>query len=149
MKKSDLWTGVVFVLIGLGCLAIALLWQTPLSSFLCGLCGAFTVPGIVQIIKYFKWTSPQNAPIYQERLEQEQIDFRDERKSMLRDRSGRYAYILGMLVLVAAMVVLYVLEAFEVIGEAEARLTILLLAGYELFQLVAGWAIYRLLETKY
>lgn len=149
MKKSDLWAGVIFILIGLACLAGALLWETPLSSLLCGLCGAFTVPGIVQIIKYIKWTSPRNAPIYRERLEQEQIDLRDERKSMLRDRSGRYAYILGMLVLCAAMVVFYILGAFGVIGEAEARLMILFLAGYLLVQFIAGMVIYRMMERRY
>ena len=149
MKKRDLWTGLCFILAGLTCLARALLWETPLSSFLCGLCGAFTVPGIAQVVKYVKWTSPKNAPIYQERLEQEQIDLRDERKSMLRDRSGRYTYILGMLALAAAMVVFYLLEAFEVIGKAEGRLVILFLAGYLLFQLFAGVLIYRWLEKKY
>lgn len=149
MKKSDLWTGAVFILTGLACLAGALLWETPLSSFLCGLCGAFTVPGIVQIIKYVRWTSPKNAPVYRERLEQERIDLRDERNSMLRDKSGRYAYVLGMLVLSAAMVVFYMLEAFGMIGEAETRLVILFLAGYLLFEFLAGIAICRWLERKY
>lgn len=149
MKKRDLWTGVVFVLIGLGCLAAALLWETPLGSLLCGFCGAFAAPGAVQIYKYVKWTNPRNAPVYRERLEQEQIELRDERKSMLRDKSGRYAYVLGLLALAAAILVLYVLQAFEVLGYAEARLMILFLAGYLLFQFFAGIIIYKLLDAKY
>ena len=149
MKTRDLWTGVIFVFLGLAFLAGALLWETPLNSFLCGLCGAFTVPGVVQIGKYVKWTSPQNAPLYRERLERERIDLRDERKTMLRDRSGRYAWILGLLLLCAAMVVFYLLEAFGVIGAPEAHLVILFLAGYLLFQFAAGMVIYRLLEKKY
>ena len=149
MKKRDLWTGVGMTAAGVLFLLAALLWETPLESLLYGLFGAFAAPGTVQIYKYVKWTNPKNAPVYRERLEQEQIDLRDERKSMLRDRSGRYAYILGLLVVAVAMLAFSVLEAFGVVGEAEARLMILSLAGYALFQLVAGWVIYRLLETKY
>lgn len=149
MKKRDLWTGVGMTAAGVLFLLAALLWETPLESLLYGLFGAFAAPGTVQIYKYVKWTNPKNAPVYRERLEQEQIDLRDERKSMLRDRSGRYAYILGLLVVAVAMLAFSVLEAFGVVGEAEARLMILSLGGYALFQLVAGWVIYRLLETKY
>lgn len=149
MKKSDLWTGVGMTAAGILFLLAALLWETPLESILYGLFGAFAAPGTVQIYKYVKWTNPKNAPVYRERLEQEQIDLRDERKSMLRDRSGRYAYILGLLAVAVAMLAFSVLEAFGVVGEAEARLMILSLAGYALFQLVAGWVIYRLLDAKY
>lgn len=149
MKKSDLWTGVGMTAAGILFLLAALLWKTPLESILYGLFGAFAAPGTVQIYKYVKWTNPKNAPVYRERLEQEQIDLQDERKSMLRDRSGRYAYILGLLAVAVAMLAFSVLEAFGVVGEAEARLMILSLAGYALFQLVAGWVIYRLLDAKY
>ncbi len=149
MKKSDLLTGAVFILAGLACLAGALLWETSLSSLLCGLCGAFIAPGVVQVIKYVKWTSPKNAPRYQERLEQEQIDLRDERKSMLRDKAGRYAYILGMALVVIAELVFAVLNELGLIGQEEGRLIILLLAGFLLFQFLAGIAIYHWLEKKY
>lgn len=149
MKKSDLWTGIVFILTGLAFLAAALLWETPLESLFYGLFGACAAPGVAQICKYVKWTRPKNIPLYQEMLEQEQIDLRDERKSMLRDRSGRYAYILGLLTVAVAMLVFAILEMLGIIGEDAAQLVILSLAGYALFQLVAGWVIYRLLETKY
>lgn len=149
MKKRDLWTGVGMTVAGILFLLAALLWKTPLESLLYGLFGAFTAPGIVQICKYVKWTRPENAPFYRARLEQEQIDLQDERKSMLRDKSGRYAYILGLLIVAAAMFVFAALEAFGVIGEPEARLVVLFLGAYALFQLIAGMVIYRRLEKKY
>ena len=149
MKKRDLWTGLCFILAGLACLARALLWETPLGSLLCGLCGAFTVPGVVQIIKYVKWTSPKNAPIYQERLEQEQISLRDERKAMLRDKAGRYAYILGLALVLIAEMVFAVLMELGVIGQEEGLLIILLLAGYLVIEYLAGVVIFRCLEKKY
>ena len=103
MKKSYLWTGLGMIVLGMIFLAIAIFWDTPLGSLLCGFSGAFTAPGIVQVIKYVKWSNPKNAPLYRERLEEEQIELRDERKEMLRNKSGRYAYILGLLVAAAAM----------------------------------------------
>lgn len=149
MKKRDLWIGVGMIAAGIACLLTALSWAAPLGGLFFGLCGALTVPGVAQVCKYVKWTRPGNAPVYQERLEQERIELRDERKSMLRDKSGRYAYILGLLTLTASILALYLLEAFGVIGWKEARLSILFLAAYVLFQVIAGIAIYRLLEKKY
>lgn len=149
MKKRDLWIGVGMIAGGVLCLLGALSWATPLGGLLFGLCGALTVPGVAQVRKYVKWTSPQNAPVYRERLEREQIDLRDERKSMLRDKSGRYAYILGLFTLAAAIFVFYLLEAFGMIGWRETRPIILFLGCYILFQAIAGMAIYRLLEKRY
>lgn len=149
MKKRDLWIGVGMIAAGILCLLTALSWATPLGGLFFGLCGALTVPGIAQICKYVKWSSPERAPIYRQRLEQEKIDLRDERKSMLRDKSGRYAYILGLLTLTAVIIVMYFLEAFGVLGWEEARLIILFLGAYILFQAIAGVVIYRLLEKKY
>ena len=148
MKKSDLWTGVVFILTGLLCLAAVFL-NTPVSSLFGGLCGAFTVPGVMQVYKYRKYTSPKHAAEYRERLEQEQIDLRDERKEMLRNKSGRIAYILGLLVLAVSMTAFSFLGKLGIVEESAARLLIFFLAGYLLFQLFAGILVYGLLETKY
>ena len=146
MKKSYLWTGVGMIVLGLCCLLAALLLDTPLDSVLCGLFGAFTAPGIVQIYKYFMWG---RSPEYRAKLEEEQIDLRDERKEMLRNKSGRIAYNLGLLAAAVSMTVFSVLEKLGVVEEAAGRLMILFLAGYMVFQIVAGWALYRLLDKKY
>lgn len=149
MKKRDLWTGVGMIFAGVLCLLAALTWAAPLGGLFCGFCGAFTVPGIAQVCKYVKWSSPGNAPIYRERLEREKIELQDERKSMLRDKSGRYTYILGLLTLAAAIIVLYLLEAFGALGWRETRLIVLFAGCYILFQAIAGIVIYRLLEKRY
>lgn len=149
MKKRDLWTGVGFAAVGICFLLGALLFDTALDSLFCGFAGAFAVPGIVQIVKYIKWTRPENAPIYHERLEQEQIDLRDERKMMLRDRAGRYAYALGMLLLAGAIVMFSILEILGVVSETTGHLMVFFLAAYLLFQYIAGAVIYRLLARRY
>ena len=148
MKKSNLWTGIAMIAVGLICLAAVFL-NTLASSLFAGLFGALTFPGVVQVYKYCKYTSPKHAAEYRERLEQEQIDLRDERKEMLRNKSGRIAYILGLLVLAVSMTAFSFLGKLGVVEETTSRLLICFLAGYALFQLVAGWVIYRLLETKY
>lgn len=149
MKKSVLWTGLGMIALGLACFAAAVFWNTPLDSLFCGFSGALAGPGAVQVYKYVKWTKLETPDSYQRHLEEEQIELRDERKSMLRDRSGRYAYILGLLAVALALLVFSVLDAFGVVEEDTASLMILFLAGYAVFQLVAGWVIYRWLEKRY
>ena len=148
MKKSDLWTGIAMIAAGLACLAAVFL-NTPLSSLFGGLFGAFTVPGVLQVYKYRKYTSPKHAAEYREKLEQEQIDLRDERKEMLRNKSGRAAYILGLLAVAVSMTAFSFLGKLGVVEESASRLLIFFLAGYLLFQLLAGILIYKLLESKY
>lgn len=147
--KQYLWNGLGMTALGILFLLAALLWDTPLESLFFGMFGAFTAPGIAQICKYVKWSNPKNAPAYQERREQEQIDLRDERKEMLRNKSGRYAYILGLLTVAVAIVACSILEAFGIVEEDAARLAILSMAAYALFQYAAGIVIYKLLEKKY
>ena len=149
MKKSYLWSGLGMIAGGILFLLAALLLETPLDSLFCGFFGAFTGPGVMQVYKYVKWTKLETPDSYQRHLEEEQIELRDERKSMLRDRSGRYAYILGLLAVALALLVFSVLDAFGVVEEDTASLMILFLAGYAVFQLVAGWVIYRWLEKRY
>jgi len=149
MKKSNLWFGVGMVAVGIVFLLTALLTETPLDGLLWGFFGAFTGPGVVQIHKYAKWTRPENVPVYQELLEQEKINLQDERNSMLRDRSGRYAYVFGLAVLTAAVLVFSILEMLGVIGKAEGRLITLFLAFDLIAQYLAGIVFYQMLAKRY
>lgn len=148
MKKSYLWSGLGMIALGLVCLAAVFL-NMPLASIFAGLFGAFTVPGAMQVYRYAKYSSPKRAAEYQERLDQEQIDMRDERKEMLRNKAGRIAYILGLAAVSVSMLVFSFLGKLGVLDEAVTRLVILFLAGYLFFQLIAGWVVYGLLEKKY
>ena len=121
MKKSNLWTGIAFVAAAILCVLIALLFDTPLDSILCGFAGGLGAPGLVQIYKYFKWSRPENAAEYQERMEMKQIELRDERKEMLRNKAGRYAYIFNLLLTCAGILAAALLDRVGVIA-AEAWL---------------------------
>lgn len=87
MKKSNLITGILYVLFGVVCLIVALLIETKLEGILWGFAGAGIFPGIMMICKYFYWSSPKNKEQYEERLENDRIEQHDELKTKIRDMS--------------------------------------------------------------
>lgn len=84
---------------------------------------------------------------YNEKIETENIELKDERKEMLRNKSGRYAYILGFLVLSASIVIFSIFGALEIIENAD--LMVIYLGGFTVFQYIIGIVIYRYLSKKY
>ena len=68
---------------------------------------------------------------------------------MLRNRSGRYAYILGLMLTAVSIVIVSILGKMEVIGEEAAQLLTICLAIFLIVQYIAGLVIYRLLSRKY
>jgi hypothetical protein len=147
MKKGNLITGIFYVLFGIACLAVALLIDTELEGILWGFAGAGIFPGIMIICKYFYWSSPKNRERYEERLENERIEQHDELKTKIRDRSGRYAYTLGLLIISFSILVFGVLGALDII--VNTRIIVLYLGAYLLFQVIAGIVIFNMLMRKY
>lgn len=147
MKKSNFWSGLVYALLGLAFLLAGLMWETRLSSLCVGFGAGMLSSGAVQLVRYRRWTRPENRDAYRERLEAEQIELRDERKAMLRDRAGRYAWLLGMALCALSIVVFGVLGALEIVENA--RTIILFLGAYFVVQYGAGAYFYRRLEKKY
>ena len=107
----------------------------------------FIFPGIMMICKYFYWSSPKNKEQYEERLENDRIEQHDELKTKIRDRAGRYAYGIGLVVICFSILVFSILGALEVIDNA--RMIILYLSGYLMFQIITGIIIFNKLMKKY
>lgn len=147
MKKSNLITGILYVLFGVVCLIVALLIETKLEGILWGFAGAGIFPGIMMICKYFYWSSLKNTERYEERLENDRIEQHDELKTKIRDRAGRYAYSIGLVVICFSILVFSILGALEVIDNA--RMIILYLSGYLMFQIITGITIFNQLMKKY
>ena len=139
MKKSNLITGVFYVLFGAACLSVALLIETKLEGILWGFAGAGICVGIL--------SSPKNKERYEERLENERIEMHDELKTKIRDKAGRYTYSLGLLVVCFSIMIFGILGSLEVISNA--RLIVIYLGGYLLFQVIAGIVIFNRLLKKY
>lgn len=147
MKKSNWITGILYVLFGAACLFGALVSETGLDGILWGFAGAGIGPGVLMICQYFYWSSPENKARYAARLENERIEMHDELKTMVRNQAGRYAYSLGLLVVCLSIFVFGILGALGVL--VHARLLVLYLGGYLLFQVIAGVVIFNRLMKKY
>lgn len=147
MKKSNLIVGMLYVLFGVACLIAALLSETKLDGILWGVAGAGIFPGIMMISQYFYWSSPKNKDRYEELLENERIEMHDELKTKIRDKAGRYTYTLGMIVLSFSSLVFGILGALEVVENA--RMIVIYLSGYLLFQFIAGIVIFNKVMKRY
>lgn len=147
MKKSNLITGFVYLAAGIICLLTAIFTDHKLGSLLFGFAGAGIGPGLVMIYKYFYWSRPKNRERYKEKTENEAIEYHDELKVKLRDRSGRYAYIFGLITISISIVVFSVLGQLEIIEHA--RMIVLYLGAYFILQLVIGDVFFRRLLKKY
>lgn len=147
MKRSYLITGVLYVAAGVLLLAAAALTENRLGALLFGFGFAGIGPGVVMMRRYWYWTRPERQAQYQERLEAERIELRDELNQKLSDRAGRYAYLAGLGVTALAIVVVSLLTVLEVIPCG--RLMVLYLGGYLILQVVLGRVFYRRLRKQY
>lgn len=75
------------------------------------------------------------------------IELHDELKSKLRDKSGRYAYAIGLMTVSISIIIFSILGQLEIIDNS--RLMVLYLGGYLLFQIVIGIVIFKQLLKKY
>lgn len=146
MKKSNLLEGLVFAALGVFLILMVLIgpWE---SSLISGLGGGCLGGGAAMLGKYVYWASPKRAGAYAEHLEEERILLQDELLARLRDRAGRIAYLLGLAVISAGIVILGALKELGVL--ADVRLTVLCLGAYFLFQLIAGAAAFSILKKRY
>ncbi len=147
MKKNMLMAGLLYVLIGIAFLLCGLFMDTKLNSLFWGFAGGGIAPGLTMIYRYFYWIRPQNSDKYAEKMENEKINLHDERKEKFRNQSGRYAYILGLITICISIIVFSVLSSLEIVQNA--KILILYLGGYAVFQYIAGVIIFRHLDKKY
>ena len=148
MKKNNLMFGILYAILGSVFLIIAISHNdNKLSGVLWGLTGAMAGMGFAMIYKYIYWTRPKNKERYAEMLENERIDMHDELKEKLRDKSGRYAYVIGLVVITLSMMVFSVLSSLEIIKEG--KLIVLYLGGLLVFLYLIGIIIYKRLLDKY
>lgn len=147
MKKSYLIESIVFLAVGAVLLCTALLTDSVLDSLLFGFASAMIAVGIANICRYFYWSAPKNAERYREKLAKEKIEIQDELKSRLRDRAGRYTYLLGLVTICVSIMVFSILGKLEAVSGS--RTMVLYLGGYLVLQTAAWNVIYCRLLRKY
>ncbi len=145
MKKSDLIYGLIYMILAGISLYVALYFgDNKMTGIFYGLTGAFGVSGIGTIIRYIYWQ--KNEEKYQEKLEMEEIEQRDELKQKLRDKAGTYTYRIGILVIALSIIVYAVLGALNIIDTAHI---VMYLGAYLISQVLIGIIIFNRLLKKY
>lgn len=147
MNKTTLYTGIIYTSIGLALFTIALLGEYPYEAFLWGLGGGSIGTGISLLWRYFYWKRPSKESDYQKRLEVQNIASHDERNIMLRDKSGRIAYMLMTFFLVALGVICSALSVFGVMMPL-MRYLALIFCGIMLFQIFLGIVVFNYLSKR-
>ena len=147
MKKSYLNRGIICVLAGLCFLLAAVFTESAIDGLLWGFAGGALGPGIGMIIQHFYWSAPKNQERYREIQEQEDINLHDELNEKLRDKSGRIAYNIGLLIICISEIVFSILGKTGVI--TDHKIIVLYLFSLFVFQIVIGKVVYHQLRRKY
>lgn len=148
MKKSNLIYGLIYIILAGISLYVAIVFDDKMRGIslgvFYGLAGALGGSGIFTIIRYFYWQ--KNKEKYQEKLEIEQIEQQDELKQKLRDKSGRYTYCIGMVIVALSIVVYSVLEVLNIM---ETKHIVFYLGAYLISQVLIGIMVFYYLLKKY
>lgn len=134
MKKNLVLASLLFIC------GISLITMLPNSSITFGMGCAFIGGAIGNFYKCIYMLNPKNKIQYEERLIKEQNNLKDERKIMLREKSGRITYIIMFVVLVILNII------FMLIG-VDKRIIITLWAVIA-FKYICGVAVFYYLANK-
>ena len=147
MKKSYLNRGIIFVFAGSCFLLAAVFTESAIDGLLWGFAGGALGPGIGMIIQHFYWSAPKNQERYREIQEQKDINLHDELNEKLRDKSGRIAYNIGLLIICISEIVFSILGKTGII--TDHKIIVLYLFSLFVFQIVIGKVVYHQLRRKY
>ncbi|BBN98036.1 hypothetical protein [Sporolactobacillus terrae] len=149
MKNNTkiLIANVIMLVIGIVMLLFGFNETTaPMSGMLTGLGSALSLSAVFWMIRVLYWYSPSRKDQYENRMKTQNIDLKDERKIMLRDKSGRAAYLIGLAVLVICILVFRVLHALNIydIGRAFFIFT----GVFVVFEYLLGIIIFNIMSKK-
>lgn len=147
MKKKDLTTAWIYLVIGVICFAALVLTDSKLDSLLIAGAAVGLLEGVVKIGNYVYWRRPENQAEYREMQESEQIEQQDELMQMLRDQAYRHAYITNLRVTMAAALICGALKLIDILTFGDKLMYAL--AAWVILQLILVDVIYRCLNRKY
>ena len=147
MKKKDLTTAGIYLVIGVICFAALVLTDSKLDRLLIAGAAVGLLEGVVKIGNYVYWRRPENQAEYREMQESEQIEQQDELMQMLRDQAYRHAYITNLRVTMAAALICGALKLIDILPFGDKLMYAL--AAWVILQLILVDVIYRCLNRKY
>ena len=145
MKRSNIIYGLTCIILSGISLYIAIIFDAnKMSGVFYGLTGALGVGGIVSIAQYFYWKRHNEK--YEEKLEIERIEQQDELKQKLSDKSGRYAYLIGMSITALSIMAYSLLGVLNIM---DTEYIVIYLSIYLISQLFIGIIVFNHLLRKY
>lgn len=145
MKRSNIIYGLTCIILSGISLYIAIIFDAnKMSGVFYGLTGALGVGGIVSIAQYFYWKRHNEK--YEEKLEIERIEQQDELKQKLRDKSGRYAYLIGIFITALSIMAYSLLGVLNIM---DTEYIVIYLSIYLISQLFIGKIVFNHLLRKY
>ncbi|QQK07319.1 hypothetical protein [Miniphocaeibacter halophilus] len=145
MKKNNLIVSLIYLILGILILISTLFYTIKYESIIFGF--AFIGAGLGGGIRYIYWTRGKNIKKYEERRELREIELEDERKEHLRNISGRYTYIIGLIIIFLSFITSTIVLMLDLIEGIEILWTYLII--YLIFQYIVGVIIFKRLDKKY
>lgn len=141
MKKNDIIILGIYIVIGIAMVVIGVTIEVDYYSPMIFAMGfGLTFSSVLQFVRYYYNTRPENVEAYRKKVHQQQIDLKDERKVQLRNRAGYITWVITMAACFAGAFIAAVLRADSwVIG---------VLAGIAITEYIVATIIYKYLCAK-
>ena len=141
MKKGAVIFYVIWLLAGISLVIAGMTMQIEYYSPMMGGGGsAMIFTSVWQLIRYRHYSKPENREAYQEKVRQEAIIKKDERKIQLRHRAGYITWIATTVLCFGGSFVAALLRAdLWIVG---------ILFGVSILEYIAAFVIYRILCRK-
>ena len=141
MKKSDKIMLAIYIVIGIALVIIGVTIQVDYySSMIFAMGFAFIFSIIMQFVRHYHHTRPENVDAYRKKVRQQEINLKDERKVQLRNRAG---YISWAVTMVACFIASFIAALFRA-----GTLIVCILAGVAVAEYILATIIYRYLCKK-
>ena len=141
MKKKDIIFWAVYIIGGIVMMAVGLKLDIEYYSTLLFAIGfSFVTNGLVRAAGNWYHMRPENREEYQEKLRQQQINLKDERKMQLRWRAGYIAWSVTVILCFVGAFVMTLFQGYTVF--------VALLFGLAVLEYVGATVIYKYLCRK-
>lgn len=147
MKKSYLRNGIVLAAIGFVLIIFSVNTSSDLSGLLAGFGGGALGPGIAMIIKYLYYNTGGREAEYEKILENVEIEQKDELNIKIRDKAGRKAFIITLIMTIVLEVLFLILGVLGLIPNY--LLLVIIFFIFAVFQVVIATILYNQILKEY
>lgn len=141
MKKGDKIILIIYIIVGIVLVTTGLIIHIDYYSTLIFAMGfSLICSSIVQFIRFYHNTKPENIEAYREKIRQQSINLKDERKVQLRDHAG---YLTWKVTTMTCFIAAFIAALFRA-----GALIVGILTGLAVAQYIAATIIYKYLCKK-